>query len=160
MRGSITGFYGRQSCGQFLYHISLWKSKEDIGGEETIIVNPAVVLVNEFFVVFEISASEHLQESERFWISIVEVLNWFQGYDVVEFEAGRKVDRGLQEAKGYRPGFFTGSSLRCETLEGSKEERVKLPITIYQAPPLFRREGAGETYSSSPAFSATPAICR
>lgn len=136
------------------------KSKEEIRGEETIIVNPAVMLVIEFFVVFEISASEHLQEGERFWISIIEVLNWFQGYDVVEFEAGRKVYRGLQEAKGYRPGFFTGSFLRCEALEGSKEERVKLPITMYQALSLFRTEGTRETYSSSPAFSAIPAICR
>lgn len=91
----------------------------------TVVVNPAVVLIIELLVVLKISTNENLKESKRLRVSVGKFLYGVKGNQVVELEAGRNIDTGLNEAESKSSGLLSGCIGGGDGLESLEKEGVK-----------------------------------
>jgi hypothetical protein len=108
------------------------KSKKKGGGKTlegpTVVINPAVVLIVELLVVLKVSTNENLEESKRLRVSVGKLLYGVKGDQVVELEARRNVDTGLDEAESKSSGLLSGCIGGGDGLESLEKEGVKFTI--------------------------------
>jgi len=94
-----------------LYNLSV-----ELGGP-TIILEPALMYIVELLVILQISASKDFQEVEELRIGFGKSLDWVEGDEVVELEAGGERDGSLDKTDcggtGSRgTGLGSGESLK------------------------------------------------
>lgn len=98
--------------------------------EQTVVVNPAIVLVVELLIVLKVSTDEDFQEGIRLGVTGSQLLDGVESDQVVELEACREVDGGLDKAESKLTGLGVVGFLWGDSLEGLEEELVKLTITM------------------------------